>query len=157
MKTKTFLLICLFLGIATTQLSAQGIPPKNGTGSVINDYYTSWGAPVFCDGVQVDCMYNGTVWSHNVDHFKNGVFEWENETCVGTATSCWTGETFTFKELDKYFHNHNTPGYGELDINTHIKGDKGSLYNISFIVVYDADWNMTSWTVKNATCTGNTK
>jgi hypothetical protein len=40
-------------------------------------------------------------------------------------------------------------------VNTHVHGDKGSLYNISFIL----SWDGNGWVVnvKNATCTGNTK
>ena len=49
MKTKTFLLLCLFLGIGMTQLSAQ--KGKNGNGAV-SEYFTWDGyyidVPVVC-------------------------------------------------------------------------------------------------------------
>jgi hypothetical protein len=151
MKTKTFLILCFFISIGLTQLSAQP-SNKNGTGSVVSDFVMGWGTPVYCDGVQVDCMY-GSGDAHVVDHFTNNVGDWEIATLTGTATSCWTGETFTFKELDQVFVRKP----GEWDVSTHIKGDKGSLYYISIVVTFDENGNITSWGVKNATCTGNTK
>jgi hypothetical protein len=74
MKTKTLLLVCLFLGIGLTQLSAQWPQPANGkTGAV--SFYEEWDGywcPVYIDGVLVDELV-GTVNMHNVPFVKNGV------------------------------------------------------------------------------------
>jgi hypothetical protein len=151
MKTKTFLLLCLFLGIGLTKLSAQN--SKNGTGSV-NSYYSGvyWWAPILCDGVWVDEL-EGSGDAHYVEHYSNGVWKWAILNYSGVGTSLKTGETFTFSEQDKFFN----PKHGDYLISTHVKGDKGALYNISFICEMDDDGNVTSMVVKNATCTGNSK
>jgi hypothetical protein len=152
MKTKTFLFLCFFLSIGLTQLSAQPAN-NNGTGSVAYDQQIGWSTGVFCDGVQVDCMY-GTGEAHVVDHYKDGVIQWEIiNSFSGVGTSCFTSEKFTFKEVDKIWN----PKQGEWDVNTHIKGDKGALYNISFVLQMDDQGNIISDVIKNATCTGNTK
>jgi hypothetical protein len=154
MKTKTILILCLFLGIGMTQLSAQLPANIHGTGSVAYDTReVGWGSPVYCEGVQVNCL-NGTGNAHVIDHYTNGVWDWEIITLTGTGKSCWfPGETFTFKEIDKVFVRKP----GEWDVSTHVKGDKGSLYYVSIVVTFDENWNITSWNVKNASCTGNAK
>ena len=152
MKTKTFIILCLFLGIGLTQLSAQP-DNKHGTGSVAYDYPgLGWLTGVYCDGVQVDFM-EGTGDAHVVDHYTNGIQDWEILTFSGVGKSDWTQEIFTFKEQDKFWN----PKQGDWMVNAHIKGDKGALYNISFIFKTDDEGNVISGVIKNATCTGNTK
>jgi hypothetical protein len=75
MKTKTFLLMFLFMGIGITQLSAQWwpLPPNGKTGTI--SYYEEWDGysiPVYIDGVLVDEL-TGTVNIHNVLFIQNGV------------------------------------------------------------------------------------
>jgi hypothetical protein len=148
MKTKAFLLLCLFMGIGLTQLSAQLPANKHGTGSVAYNYpQLGWFSDVFCDGVWKDYM-EGTGDAHVIDHYTNGVWDWEIITFSGNAKSFVTGETFTFKEQDKL----NVPVVGGWTCHANIKGDKGTLYNISFVMTTDGVWHL-----KNATCTGNTK
>ena len=151
MKTKTFLLLCLLLGIGLTQLSAQN--GQNGTGTVTSDFTNVyWWSPVLCNGVLIDFM-EGSGDVHFVDHYKDGVWQWGHATYKnGVGISDWTGETFTFKELDKTFYSKSKDMW-EWTVSTHIKGDKGALYNISFDFIWvDNNWQMS---VKNATCTGN--
>jgi hypothetical protein len=71
MKTKTFLLICLFSGIATTQLSAQ-LPPviPDGTKSVVWTFSGLWEEYISCTGVE-DYL-SGIVTLVETDLFKNG-------------------------------------------------------------------------------------
>ena len=89
MKTKTFILACLFLGIGFTQLSAQSI--------VVNTTWDYW-CPIYCDGVQVDYL-TGTAIAHCVFHYDaNGDLVWGNYTIRGEATSDYTGEDFSIKE-----------------------------------------------------------
>jgi hypothetical protein len=152
MKTKMLIMLCLFLGLGLTRLTAQPSNPS-GTGTIVTNYEEGWVTGVYCDGVQIDCMHgSGTV--HSVDHYVNGVWMWElGVDFHGTGESCWTGEKFTFKEIDRIFLSKP----GEWDVVTHIKGDKGTLFNISFTFLLDNNWNIISSSIKNATCTGNTK
>lgn len=148
MKTKTFLLLCLFFGIGLTQLSAQN--GKNGTGTDISDYSNEyWYTEVYCDGVQVDFI-EGTSDIRIINQWVDGVWQWQIASNSGVGTSSCTGETFTFKDQVHFYYNNNKGG---LRIDEHVKGDKGSLYNMTFII----NTNDGSMSVKNASCTGNTK
>jgi hypothetical protein len=146
MKTKTFLLLCLFLGIGLTQLSAQN--GKDATGSVVYyyphaDFYTD----IWCNGVFVDWIV-GEGTAHVVDHYKNNVFQWENLNYSGTATGLH-GDIYTFSEIDKI----NIPKQDVWTCHTHLKADNKAIYNLDLII------NMIDWTVivKQASCTGNLK
>ena len=154
MKTKTFVLLCLFLGIGLTQLSAQN--GKNGSGTVHFDIPNwGWWTPIYCNGVQVDLM-EGVGDAHGIDHYKDGVWQWEKLSYTnGVGISDWTGETFKFTELDKTFYSKSEGTY-KWTVDTHVKGDKGSLYNMTFIWLWD-DVNGWSMSVQNASCTGNAK
>jgi hypothetical protein len=107
---------------------------------------------VFCDDAYIDGL-SGSGHGEVIDHYnKDGVWQWEIMNFKGTVTSVKTGETFTFSEQDK-INGKTLPIVWTAHDN--IKGSKGTLYNISFIFTFDENWNMTSWKVKNATCTGN--
>jgi hypothetical protein len=154
MKTKTLLLLCLFLGIGLTQLSAQN--GKNHSYNVTADAVWGWYTPVYCHGVLVDEL-EGTGDAHFVDHYVNGVWQWEHIYYKnGVGTSDWTGETFKFTELDKFFYSKRIDNY-EWTCDTHVKGDKGSLYNVTFIMLYLGYDDAWSTSVQNASCTGNAK
>jgi len=146
MKTKTFLLLCLFLGIGFTQLSAQN--GKNATGSVVYyyphaDFYTD----IWCNGVFVDWIV-GEGTAHVVDHYKNNVLQWEDVSYSGTATGLH-GDIYTFREIDKFY----LPKQDVWTCHTHLKLDNKAIYNLNLII------NMIDWTVivKQANCTGNLK
>lgn len=140
MKTKTFLLLCLLLGIGTTQLSAQS-NDKN-----INRSYAYWFEiptggmfPVSCDGVDVDWLYYGTN-LHVVAHVQNGVFQWQIFEAKWEATSS-TGEIFKGKEFDKLIITSgepsidiSAPAYGTWRAN--LQGNMGSRYQLTFAVDY---------------------
>ncbi len=147
MKTKTFFILCLLLGIGLTQLSAQN---SNSDGTrTFSWYYPSlgWMTEVYCDGVQIDLIY-GSGDAHVLDHWKNYVWQWEMFTWSGTGVSVWTGEKFTFSEIDKY----DIPNPGGGLCHTHVKGDKGALYNLTF------EWNWGEpFVCTQAVCTGNAK
>ena len=135
MKTKTLLLICLFLGMGLTQLSAQ----DDQTGKTYSERYTaSWSDPVFCDGILVDWL--DCTWTvHHVAKFVHG--EWIHcfTQSTGSAVSENTGETFTIKEIGKQDNNIQSTGEWDwvVDIHLNAKGNSGSHYEI-FATLY---WN----------------
>ena len=114
MKTKTLLLLCLFLGIGLTQISAQN-GQKEST-KTYSDYFTGkWSDPVFCDGVMVD-MLDLTIPVHHIAKYVKG--EWLHCFTQGTGTAVsvgfidengnkigGTGEIFTIKEIAKQDNN----------------------------------------------------
>ena len=147
MKTKTLIMVCFLLGIGLTQLSAQN-SNSDGTKS-ISWYYDDlgWYAEVYCGDVMVDFLV-GSGDAHVISHWKNWAWQWETISFSGTGESLWTGEAFTFSELDKFY----IPKWGAYTCSTHIKGDKGALYNLYY------RWDNYGFSVvQQATCTGNTK
>lgn len=113
MKTKTILLLCLFLGIGLTQLSAQDWPPpppdnKNHTGSVVTlEPIEGYSVPVFSSDGQLIDWLAGNITAHYVRHYKNGV--WISEIAdfygeivsVGLDFESGTGEIFSVKDQYK--------------------------------------------------------
>jgi len=99
MKTKTLILLCLFMGIGLTQLSAQ--KGKNGNGAIsLWKVWDGYWQPVYCDGVNVDNL-TGTVTYHVVIHYKNGNMISENVHYTGVVQSSNTTEEFKLSEVDK--------------------------------------------------------
>ena len=75
MKTKTFLLLCLFSGIVLTQLSAQN--GKNGSGNVKGEgTFPDWRYPVYCGGVLSDWITIPSLTVEWTIHYVNGVEMW---------------------------------------------------------------------------------
>jgi len=153
MKTKTLLLICLFLGIGLTQLSAQN--SQNGTGTDVwyIDNAIGWGCPVYCNGKEVDYLW-GIGSAHVIDHFKAGVWQWETIEIKGIGRN-EAGDKFSFSEQDKFYYSHLLGDYTwTCHDNIKARGEHNTLYNISLIInFYDAN----IFVVKNATCTGNSE
>lgn len=150
MKTKTLLLICLFLGIGLTQLSGQN--GQNGTtGSYSEWYEASWDMPIFCPNeqgvlVQTDNL-KATLWVHHKAHFLKGDWLTCYVQCSGTAVSVGfkdengnqiggTGEVFDIKEIDKQDNNIVNDIWNCVD-NYHFnaKGRNGTHY-IGTITLY---------------------
>ena len=102
MKVKIFFSICLIIGIAMTQLYAQG---NNGKGNankttkefVPFDYYM----PIDCDGdgVLEDFLLGELIVQWNV-HQKDGIPVKINAVMHGKATSDFTTEVFKVHEID---------------------------------------------------------
>jgi hypothetical protein len=121
MKTKTFLLVCHFSGIAFTRLPAQ----NNGNGIKVVNYTYTWNGywqPVFCDGVHVDDL-TGSVTAHNLEFYRDGFMVSAIMHYYGQVVSVSTGEIFKVSEIDKA---DNTVGVVTWHFN--LKGDKGSHY-----------------------------
>jgi hypothetical protein len=141
MKTKTFFLLCLLMSIGVAQISGQNSNLEN-TKSVVDYKVFGFGVPVYCEGVQIDWLV-GWVEAHRVKHIKDGVTEFTILRVKGEAQSTETDEYFTFMEMDKL----EIPDEGVIFSHDHVKGDKGTVYNMSFFVDYS---DPLSWIVKNA-------
>ena len=157
MKTKTILLLCFFLGIGLTQLSAQnkgGPWNRSYVEKYNNDYPEFYSVmPVTCNGV-TDFIavedYTITSVFHNV---KNQYF-WEIDNLNYTAVSLKTGEVFKGVEQDKFVFNFDesnwTGNTGTWRVN--LKGDGGSRYIVTYGFSFlpntipgtpqDATWNV---------------
>lgn len=135
MKTKTFLLLCLFLVFGLTQLSAQN--GQKDAPKTYSEWYTAtWQDPVFCDGVLIDWL-DCTITVHHIAKFVQG--EWLHcfADGTGTAVSQFNGETFTIKDIGKQDNNIQPDGTWEWVANIHFnaRGNNGTHY-IVFAALY---------------------
>ena len=140
MKTKTLFLLCLFLGIGFTQLSAQS--------EVVELTWDYWN-PCFCDGEQVDYVI-GTAEGHCVFHYDNdGNLVWGNYKVRGEGTN-EDGETFKIKEKDKFDFVS-----GIMTFHYNLKGDEGTHYIGSASWDVYNDPNGENIVVHNSSCPDN--
>ena len=130
MKTKTFLLICLFLGFGITRPSAQTQVSKfDGVAQF----------PVTCDGVDyypLECSYTLTF----LAHFKDGNVVWVDGIFNWTATNSSTDEVFKGREQDRGIYHYDSDGnwIGETGTwHAVIIGNQGHHYNITFSYAWD--------------------
>jgi hypothetical protein len=108
MKTKTFLLLCLLLGIGLTRLSAQTKSYPFRVSLTSEDVYLE--NPVYCDvnGEEVDRLALDYFDAHGVKHYQNGIFVFQWGKMSGQAHSLVTEEVFTYKEIDKAIASETT-------------------------------------------------
>jgi hypothetical protein len=135
MKTKTFLLLCFFLGIGLTQISAQ----KNKTYPYVvsiegNTYIIS----IVCNGAEVDKIaYPASYDLKERDHYKDNVINWAKGFVTNAQyTSILTGEVFKSNDIESI-----TFSTGILVWHMNLNGNMGNHYNIK--MVYDiATWTL---------------
>lgn len=136
MKTKTFILICLFLCFGITKISAQ---------TEVYKFSPVGGAfPVTCDGINIfvlDCTASLTFLVHKQGGrvvWVDGIFNW-------TATNSSTGEVFKGREQDKGYYHYDSEGNWILETGTWhavIIGNQGNHYNITFSYSFDGvNWS----------------
>ena len=144
MKTKTFLLISLMLGIGLLNLNGQVVFRVNdkGTGTVHTSFVWPWTNPVYCDGVLIDEL-TGTVSSKNVYSLENWEQNGANEHYYGELVSSNTGEVFRFNERDHAMNVVMIEGeiYGTDHVHFTMLGNRGTRYVGSCII------DLHSWTV----------
>ena len=130
MKMRSILMIiCLFIGATSIQLSAQSIN-RSSQGWA----YPVFETPVFCDGVMVDYV-RGTVKCHWVAHYKDG-WIWEIDQAKGEGISMKTGELFRYKETDKISYVE-----GIVTWKYNLKGNMGNHY-IGTITMDMSTWEI---------------
>lgn len=127
MKTKTFFILCLIIGMANTRLFSQ----NNTLQWKVMDaeYHTA----VFCDGVQVDFL-TGVARVHVVYHQKDGNFQMSIDQYHGEATGLY-GEVFQITEIDKWCF----PAFPYLTWHFNLTGNKGNHYIGTLTYNWDTD------------------
>ena len=126
-KSALLMIICLILGAASIQLSAQS-EDKTYQGWYDFSYYTL----IYCEGDMVDEL----LWDvkvHFVVHYKDGVVVRHKEQLKGTATSS-TGENFKYREIDTYLSDDI------IYIHYNAKGDMGNHYIGSMLIDISGGW-----------------
>jgi hypothetical protein len=134
MKTKTFLLVCLFLGIGFTQLSGQTKSVPFEFSGTSEDLYLE--NPVYCsvNGEEVDRLALDYWTIHGVNHYQDGILVFTNSKLSGQCHSIWSGEVFTYQEIDKTIATGTT-----YHANFNLNGDQGHHY-IATYVIDNEDW-----------------
>lgn len=139
MKTKTFLLLCLFLGIGLTQLSAQTFPEGTKSVSFVDIYYCPL-MPVTCGGTIVDYLEGTIEGAHWIVHFNAGKstpdfgnFQWQRCQARGELTGT-SGEVFEVKAVACL--NLLKAGL-TTEINYLLKGDRGNLIKLTCTMTCD--------------------
>jgi hypothetical protein len=135
MKTNTFLLLCFFLGIGLTQVSAQKKELNDrGTCTLIErGIWNGYTTPVFCDGVQVDFLVGTAIEYQLLFFFKDGIIYKASETFKGEIKSTKPPyETFRLSEFDKM---DGTTGYFKFNL----LGNMGTHY-IQYVLL-DTDFH----------------
>lgn len=128
MKTKNFFLLCLLLGMALTQLSAQN--DQNGTGSVSMRFedmdYHPFDIPVYCDGVLVDEITDFQLDWHYVTHYQKGTQVFCRVQLFGEGYGRISNEYF---EVNEIVSQEDISWTGIEHLN--LKGDEGTHYIVT--------------------------
>jgi hypothetical protein len=140
MKTRTILLLCLFLGMGLSRISAQT--------DVYNFPPTPSLFPVSCDGVTVDVVSYSAPFKW-LTHSQHGTWTWVKAMTHWTFTSTVTGETFKVIEKDPGTET-NDPETGQRlyetgTLHAIMIGDQGSHYNITWAYKFieaDMSWSL---------------
>lgn len=121
MKTKVFLLGCLFLGITAVSVQAQDKSNRAEQSWTVGTFWS----PVVCGGQLVDVLEGGEITAHTISRtFKKGsILVKEIVQIKGTVTSK-SGEVFKIKEFDKWNKTVHWEGYWRYNL----IGDQGSHY-----------------------------
>ena len=131
MKTKAFLLLCLFLGFGLTQLSAQGNSQNSDNHATQVRFEGGNWIPIVCNGVTIDELLL-TAEYHQIQLVKNGNYHWIIQQVKFDGVSIGTNETFRNNELDKYkiltTDANGLPTEANVTVKIHLMGNMGSRY-----------------------------
>ena len=139
MKTKTLLLICLFMGIGLTRLSAQ-LPPviPDGTKSVVWSFTSHWEEYVSCNGVED--VLEGDVTFYETDLFKDGEIIRGVNHGNGTLTNANGDEFEIHVKIKGQLPLDPDGNYMNGTIHYNIVGDNGVLFIGAFSFYDNGDF-----------------
>jgi len=136
MKTKAFLLLCLFLGIGLTQLSAQNGKSGSGTTSFEAEF-GPWTVPVYCSGVVSDFVTCTNLIVKITTHYVNGELTWASNRVESHEWTSLSGEVY--KGEGMFDHLRLEKGYAISA--SHLIGDRGD--NITTELKFDTEtWEL---------------
>jgi hypothetical protein len=160
MKTKTFLLLCLFLGIRLTQISGQGH-------AISHSFQEEMSVPLSCNVntppilltavFDVHCVMFNT--GEDLINYSDWDQLWMKMRYKGTVTNPLTKEVFTVDEVITSGHfglgtaNTDPNYYPETHFDAKLKGNMGSHIIISGIFDWTSlDSNDWVFTIDKAIC-----
>jgi hypothetical protein len=145
MKTKTFFILLLIIGMASTQLSAQTKNHNSAGANVVWMTEQYWGAPVYCGGVDVNFL-EGYLTFHYVFHNQS-----MHLVIHGEVKSARDGEVFKLCDIEK-------SGYSPIPDNVtwhvNLKGNEGNHYILDCTIDPDYPYQVI---VSKAVCLENGK
>lgn len=139
MKTKTFFLACLLMGVVSSLCYGQ-LPPiiPDGTKSIVWTIDYDWYMEVSCKGV--DDVLVGNVTIYETDLFKNGNIIRGINHVKGKLTSLRTGEVFNLHENIKgYLPLDDWNNYMNGTFHFNVVGENGTHY-IGSGFFKDGEW-----------------
>jgi hypothetical protein len=155
MKSKVFLLVCLFIGIGLTKLSAQPAIGKSGNMNYYDDPFS------FAEKVPLNCDYNdidylvGMVRCHTILHYSKfdgniDNWDWCKNEFHGELVLLSTGETFIVSDkCTTIGPSESLPTIGHFNA----VGNQGSHYIVYYL--WD-DWaDISDLTIVSVKCPGN--
>lgn len=134
MKTKAFLLVCLFLGIGLTQLFAQNTKNTGWVTSKETFDAGMFSEPIFSSTGNIIDWLNGPITAQYARYYKNGVWLIELAHFYGELVSDATGEVF---RLNDFYMTRNVGVNGDGFYIA--RGDHGSRLFIFYHV--DMHWS----------------
>ena len=131
MKTKTILLICLFIGIGLMRISAQ---TSVWVEPIVDNTYD---IPILCNGEEVDVLNFPLYFELKIiEHMKNAEIVWSKYLINNVEyTSKMTGEVFKAHDLEKQY----AKGYFTWRMN--LNGNMGNHYIVR-MVFETTNWEM---------------
>jgi hypothetical protein len=144
MKTLKIFLLCLFMGIGVTQLSAQPAIGKSGTvivDEIMSDFYEE--VPLNCDYNTIGVLV-GTVRAHSLLHYTNfdgnlDNYDWIRQIFHGELVLEATNEIFKVSDIiTAKGPNGAHPGPGHFNV----IGNQGSHYIVTYL--WDGNINFVS-------------
>jgi len=150
MKTKTLLLLCLFIGIGFARISAQ--KGQNGTGVVNVTMPSEYWLPIYLEGVKVGDI-GGTVKWHAEFFYKDGnlirVISHIKDILVENFD---TGETFKANEQTKSDYSNfdviDLSGYVSGTDHFNLIGNRGTHYIGYFTIIATAENPLGVYTIE---------
>jgi hypothetical protein len=149
MKTKSFFLICLFIGITSKLFYAQPFEPADDTRSVISTFTFEFDLEVSCGGEVTDILHCIWTWKETDRFIDGNIIRGINHVIFADCKSINTGEVFRVNEhikgflpIDEFYNFTN--GVERYNL----VGNMGSRY------IVNAKFTPQEYTIERTSCPG---